>query len=271
MRINKGWSQDKLAEAMGIQQSRISKLELGQRPISEDEWLRLCHHLQSSGTLPKRRPLPYPEPSWRVRPPELFLQGDVPLSARVNRARKTFGSEVDRCLRVIRQRDDATLSFKFLNDACLDSGDEGMFWLLALAGGGRACWYPLSKAGFRQHRAVDASGNRSVSDLRLPCLEASREESSLLMFPQVRLDVRRAYYRLDALCCVRSGKRRCWVNLEIDGQGHDPEFDAQRQAHLDLPTVRLTRADLKRPDLLDEMERRLLKALDTATGEEESR
>lgn len=261
MRLKNGWTQKKLGELIGVRQNRISKLEKGQRPVSETEWQQLSPYLESQDDLPTRRKLPYPAELWRVRPPEAYLQGDVTLSSRVNRARKTFGNIVDRCLRAIYKRDDAPLSIKFLNDACLDSGDEGMLWLLGLAGEGRACWYALSKAGFRRHRVVDAALKKTISDIRRPCLEINRDKYAVLMFPQVRLQTARAWYRLDALCCVRKGNKRCWINVEVDGPGHDPESDGPRQRHIGLPTLRYTRADLKRQDFLETMERHLLDVL----------
>ena len=261
MRKQKGLSQNKLAKLTGLRQSRISQIESGDRPISEDDWSRLCIHLEGSEPLPARPALPYPDPSWRERPPQLSLQGDVPLDTRINRARKIYGSTIDRCLNVILRRDDSALSLKFLNEACLDSADETTLWLLCLAGAGRACWYALSKAGFRNHRVMDAAWKKTISDVRIPGLEIKRETCMLLLFPQVRLETSRARYRLDALCCVKIARQKCWVNLEVDGTGHDAEFDTQRQTHLGLPTVRFTRSALRRPDFLELMERRSLEAL----------
>lgn len=266
LRKKKGWSQDRLGQQTGLSQSRISKLESGSRYPTSQEWTVLRQHLGIAPGAPfvPKRPLPYPESGWRVPPPDYHCIGDVPLSSRVYKACKSFGALADRSLLAIRKHSNRELVFRFLNEACLDSGHEAMFWLHALSAGGSPCWYAPSKAGFRQHRLVERGTQRkTVTDLRLPCLELKREGLALLLFPQVTVDTRRAYYRLDALACVTNGKKRCWVNIEIDGAGHDGEFDLERERALNLPAVRLNRDDLACEAMFEELLGRLRRCLET--------
>lgn len=84
-----------------------------------------------------------------------------------------------------------------------------------------------------------------MTDVPWPCIELSLRGRECLLFPQVTVDVRVTYYRLDALVCVRTPNQpRYFVDLEIDGDGHVGRFDAEREGRLRLPTIRLKEAEL---------------------------
>lgn len=264
LRRQKNWSQRYLSKLTGISQSHLSKIESGKQYPTEKEWEALLGHLDAVATsLPEKLPLPYPNSAWSTTGPGLACTADVPLNARIYRARKSFGSLLDKLLDRVAKGEDAPLSFKFLNDACLDSGHEAMFWVHGMAVGGRACWYSPVRAGFRMFPIVNGPEERKViGDLRHPCMEISRANYGFLLFPQLRLVTRRGFYRLDALACVRRGGRRCWVNIEIDGGGHDGEFDIERESQLRLPTIRLRKSHLADPEMFAGLEKRLLDILD---------
>lgn len=266
-RESRGLSQRKVEQLTGIPQYLLSRFENNKRPPTQKEWDLLRHLLG----LPARAPeppkaRPRPSPCWKVPAPALSSAGMKAFSARAFRARQSFSRQWERAFAVVRSRADASLSLRFLNDAALDSGHEAMFWVLALAEGGKACWYAPCRAGFRKFVIVDRSEKRRVaSDVRHPCLEIVRDDYKLLLFPQMRVLRRSSLYILDALACVRSGPRRLWANVEIDGGGHDGEFDHLRQEHLGLPTLRLRKADLAAPQALRNVEKRLLELLEKKT------
>jgi hypothetical protein len=97
-------------------------------------------------------------------------------------------------------------------------------------------------------------------------LEIEIRGLKLLLFCQVTVETRRGQFRLDALVCVRTPGRRFWVNFEIDGGGHDPTYDHERQQALGLDTIRFTTADLRTKDLLSLTELRLAPLLEPHTA-----
>ena len=261
LREQRGISQRELSRLTGISQGQISKLERGRARPGEREWLLLREHLGLPRTAPPERlARPFPSTTFRAPRPQARGAGEVSFEARYYRARKVFGPLADSCLRKIRARRDAPLALQFLNEALLDSSYEAMFWMLLLAEEGRPCWYALLKAGFRSHRVVDRR-RRTAGDSRQPCMQLGR---SVLLFPQVHLDARKAYYRLDVLALVTRDRRRLWVNIEIDGSGHMGDLDEQRQADLGLPTLRLGKSHLVKFGVVEWLIPRLLGQLESA-------
>jgi hypothetical protein len=96
-----------------------------------------------------------------------------------------------------------------------------------------------------------------LSDARFPCLEVEVDGFPFLAFPQLSVMTRHGIYRLDVLVGVMVEQSRVWINLEIDGGGHDNRYDLERQRNLDLPTARLTEQELKAPDCFGLAIRRL--------------
>ncbi len=108
---------------------------------------------------------------------------------------------------------------------------------------------------------VDPKTKAIISDLRLPCLQFASTSCKWLLFPQVTLDARKALYRLDALACVIHDGQRHWIDVEVDGPGHDSAFDKEREGLLGVATLRIDRNDLRRRDMLEVLEQRLLPLL----------
>ncbi len=73
------------------------------------------------------------------------------------------------------------------------------------------------------------------------------------MFPQLPVLAKGESFRLDLLIGVKLGKRKFWVNGEVDGTAHDVTQDAQRAAKIDLPRVRLTAEDTLAPDCVERL------------------
>lgn len=247
-----------VASLTGISQATLSRLENDRRPPTEAEWHTLRQHLALPKAPPREMPLPSAATIWRVPAPRLSCTSPIGFSARAYRARESFGPIWKEQLALLESREDARLSWRFLNDSGSDSGPEAMFWVLLIATGARPCWYPPVKAGFRKFPIVDRSRKRrAAGDLRHPCLELRRDGYRLLLFPQVRVVTPQGLYVLDALVLFRRGRQREWLNLEIDGSGHDGERDVARQEHLGLLTLRVCAAELRRPGAFITLEQRL--------------
>lgn len=255
-------SQTALGAEVGLSQSRLSQFESDSRSPTPEEWQRLreCLNLDPND-LPAKLLLPYPDPIWRVALPELSLAGERPLSTRHHAARKTYGAIVDRRLAQAKSQTDPVLVEKFLNQASTESGHEYFLWVQLLAIGGKPCWLAPVRAGFRALGIVDRHSKRAINDLRHPCLQAAGPGADWLLFPQPTLDARRTYYRLDALAVLRYGGERHWIDLELDGQGHNPEWDDERQRLLSLPTVRLSTAEIATPDIMATLEAKAFEVL----------
>lgn len=243
-RRKKQWTQAQLARHLGMQRARLCNLEKDRRHPTREEWLRLSSCL-ALGPCPPSLELPAPQRCWRASPP-YPKEPERSVWTRRQAARKTFGSVVDTLANAVEKRDKNAQTF--LRYANLESGDEYFFWLKLLDEGGRPCRYSPNKAGFRTWAILEPKSWRQIGDLRAPCLELL--DQGWLLFPQLTLDTRKSIYRTDALLCCRHEDGRLWVNIEIDGLGHDPRFDQQRQTELGLPTARVSATELTTPRLV---------------------
>lgn len=252
-------SQHDVAKLLGKTQGRVSALERGVRSVNEAERQILDNAFPELRRLPlsKGPKLPPPSEIWRAAHSPRSVPGERSFTSRMRTARKAFGRSPDVLLDKIRSRDDAGLCLEFLEKAGLDSSLECMFWLALLAEGARPRGWPPSRVGFHQHRLVDPSSRLNVTHADAPCLEIALENCACLLFPQVTVDVRVAYYRLDALVSVRGPRGQFWLDLEIDGQGHVGTFDLERQELLQLLTVRLTTRDVEPESLLSTLARKI--------------
>lgn len=257
-RIKCNLTQAELGTKVGLSQSRISRLETGRGNPTEQEWTRLreCLHLRPGVSPSLTRPIP--SKIWHARKPQLGDRNERPPSVRMHAAKKSFGPIVEQRLRQLLAREDAELCQAFLREAAPESGHEYFLWLTLLAAGGRPCWFSPFRAGFRALGVVESKTKLGISDLRLPCLELQATDTTWLLYPQVTLDARKSYYRLDALASVLISGKRSWLNLEVDGQGHHGEWDALREQHLDILTLRLSPADLAVGNLVALLEAKVL-------------
>ena len=247
-RLTHQWTQRLLAAATEISPARLSQLETDRRYPTVEEWRRLKSILPLGRYQPLGPGLPFPLRPWRAIPPPLNRVMVRPLCKRLAAARHRFGLLADRALSELSQRDDAAWCERFLHQASLDSGHELLFWTRLLVEGARPVWYAPAKAGYRRLTIVDSETLANVSDIRHPCLEFVRRGYLALIFPQVTVSTGRAQFRLDALACLRRGRHRYWLNLEVDGEGHDCAYDSYRQSLLGLQALRLTPADLAASD-----------------------
>lgn len=260
-------SQDALAELTGIAQGRLSQLERGERSVCEAEIPLLRTHLGvalEAGSA--RAVLPAPSRAWRLDRPSVKLTSARSTEARKVAAFRSFGARAERAVAAMRARSDLHLCEEFLEQSGIDSGHEFLFWAELLAAGARPCSTAPATVGFRALRVAEPSTWVTVNDLSSPCLEVTIGGYPCLLFPQLTLDTRKAYFRLDATLCMRDGRQRVWMNIEIDGAGHDGEFDAERQRLLGMPTIRLDRQALLTEDLVTMLATRLRAVLYPVAG-----
>ncbi len=244
-RENRQWTQTTLAEQTGISRSRLSQLENAHRRPTLAEWpkLRSALNLYRLGLI-KPAHLPVAPKYWHAVKPSL-RDAERSVSSRQFAARRAFGAkEVNLSVAAVKARADQQICEQFLEQARPESGCEFLFWLKLLASGANPYRLAPSSAGFRRLRVVEPVSKQSFGDVRVACLEVQGADYRCLLFPQVTVDTRKALFRLDALVCVRTARERCWVDLELDGQGHDSTFDLERQQMLGLPTVRLDTGEL---------------------------
>ncbi len=259
-------TQTSLCQVTGLRLARLSQLETGRRFPTRDEWKRISEAVRL-GPYPGRHKLPIPQARWSSDSP-LLTPPERAFATRLASARRTF-YDVDELIGTINSRDDSHACYEFLESAALESGDEALFYLKLLAEGGSPCACSPQRAGYRLSPVIDPKTRLIIGDLRLPCLEFLQYAQEFLVFPQLSLLASGRVYRLDGLICARCSVQKVWINLEIDGPGHNHEFDAVRTSHLKLPTLRIKRDELLEPGLLAKLtlavgqmrvERRLPKA-----------
>lgn len=93
--------------------------------------------------------------------------------------------------------------------------------------------------GFDRHVLVDHH-DRFLGAAHLPCLLYDKEKVTFALWPQVRLRPADVTWCLDGLLFFRLGAQRRWLDMELDGGGHDPRNDLFRAYQLQLPEVRIT-------------------------------
>jgi hypothetical protein len=122
----------------------------------------------------------------------------------------------------------------FLEAVRCDSGLEALAWSQLCEAGARPAAASPVALGFAPYALVDPRGF-GLGLKQRPCLW---HEDEYLLFPQVTLLVQGRLYRPDALLLdFRSG---CWHLIEIDGGGHNSEYDLQRDLVLHLRVFRFT-------------------------------
>jgi transcriptional regulator with XRE-family HTH domain len=118
----------------------------------------------------------------------------------------------------------------FLRTLVCDSAEELLGWQHALTLDVRPGRVRPQMVGFDAMPVRDPESKRAVGHRHFPCLAVQ----NILLIPQLPVYTQGQYYRLDA--AVKVGK--VWVNLEIDGPGHDTSKDFIRASNIDLPSVR---------------------------------
>lgn len=252
-RVALGWSQAEVAKRCGVTRSRVSEFEAGERVPSPEQLTALCAALglPIGLALPDLAPKVYR--SMRTSTPTALLTDCREAWERVV---KTYAAELE-CLRCTPDLGVLARAVK------IDSALEGLALWQLIARGAVLCAANPHLLGFGPHPVLQADLS-ALGPRRLPCLLWQGSFWRMIVWPQVTLRVGTYSYRLDALVLLQGGGKKVWGYYEIDGSGHNPAWDRQREERLDLPFVRFTQAQvegLRFPELLEaEWKRRLIAA-----------
>lgn len=247
-----GRTQEDTARLTNIDRRRVAHLESGDRPPTEEEVTRLIHEeCLPPGVWAEARVVRRYKSSWNEKA-QLFLRPtDFPMESRLSAARKVFGDVVGQRWEQVESRDDCLARIDFLRYAGADSGLEFHFLLGLTAEASDPCWLSPVRAGFRKYAVIHPKDREVMSDVRFPALEFEVEGFPAVLWPQLTLQVRHSVYRLDGLMGLQVGKKRVWVNVEIDGTGHYGTFDQEREERLGLLTVRLNTQEMRAANMTD--------------------
>lgn len=162
-------------------------------------------------------------------------------------ARRLFGSQVDDWLRAcsLEARD-------FLVLTPSQSAPEWVFQLRHLVHGAHPTRLAPLEVSFRQHPVLDPETRECVGDCPVPSLTGEVGAVRYLLIPQVHVRTIRGPYTLDLLGGLKlRGRSTRFFNAEVDGGGHDPRYDREREQNLAMPTVRFTPEEIARPDFVE--------------------
>lgn len=240
LRLAKGIKQNELARRVGIDFRRVSAFESGRRSPSQDELERLAEELGRAAA----ELLLHPD-GWRASSPRnRWFDGSHSFhpprersgEKRLSAARRLFGPWIDVWLEACPS--DAR---DFLVLTPSQSAPEWTFQLRHLSHGAHPTRLAPLEANFRQHPVLDPETRECVGDCPVPALIGEVGEIRYLLIPQVHLRTPRAAYTLDFLGGLKlRGRSLRFFNAEVDGLGHDPRFDRERERNLAMPTVRFT-------------------------------
>lgn len=251
--------QTELARRTSLKQSRIRDLELGRRQPNQTE-LRL---LAAALHVPVRDLAGEPvarsssargtefHKLFGSRRPELRARRDRPTWVRLLHASRHHRSLYLPLAQGIKQRPDYPAIQRYLREAVADSRYEVLLWMQCL----NRQFGPARVSPLRcNFRAVPVFDEQATGDLLWPAL-VCRQPFPVILLPQLTVVARGEFCRLDLAIGARLGRRRLWVNGEVDGEGHDPTGNERR---LGLPTLRLTPEDVLAQDAVDRLLARVL-------------
>lgn len=257
-RTRAGRTQEQNACDTDIDRRRLSAFERGLASPTPQEREQLIEsgHLDPEARHEERAARSY-KTRWRQKRLTMYRKSDFPLEARISAAVKIFGPLATQRLMRLGDGEQHAAYMHFLSNAVVDSGLEMYAWLSLAASGAQPIWLSPASAGFRKWAVINPVNQEVLSDARFPAVEFQVSGVPAIAFPQITVSVRNSFYRMDALVGLRLGNKRVWLDLEIDGAGHDGTFDAEREERLGLVTVRVCKAELLENDLLCLLERKL--------------
>lgn len=267
-----GWKRRDLVLASGLRRQRIAEILRGLRLPNRKELVALSGALGVSmeGVIretlwqPPRRQLRSSLPERAVERAfgmaELYLAPlEVPFAGRFAAARRQ--SEYEELLTSIfarlDQRRDRDRILASLVDLPCGSGAEATFVFRLLDLEARVITLAPLALGVCDSRLRDLVTRVYVGARPMRALALNLPHCAVVIWPQVPVRTESAGYTLDFLMAAKEGGAFVFGDLEIDGLGHDGSRDAERQARLALPTLRLDHRDLIRADFPSFLENRL--------------
>jgi transcriptional regulator with XRE-family HTH domain len=240
MRKNYGWTQNDLSTRSGIPRKRISAFEQGVLGVPPEELRALSDAFgrdpRELDVLPARATGGQPKPGR-----ELLARhrcGPAPAPAPRFNGEGRLGACRSRHPRVLARLEPLIASSQdfqlFLREAASDSRPETMFHLFELERGARFCRVSIAEIGYELRPVIEYFTRLAIGARALPALVTPE----WLLIPQVTV-LSPWRYTMDGLLVVQQ-PRRTFINLEIDGRGHDHSGDTERTARLSMPTLRIT-------------------------------
>lgn len=254
-RTRLGLTQYDLAEKTRIARSRISSLERGVGLPSIEEQRILCPVL---GIAPSRMAQAAPtelRPRLANERKGLAPRGpyeqprDRPSEFRYRAAWKNYPDTLRPLELKLQDHPDLSWLGVYLRDAVFDSGLEMLASLHLLAAGARPGWVSPQSAGFVQLPIVDPITREMTGHHPYPALAW---EGGML-FPQVSLRGRRQLCTVDLLMGMKTKRGLEWIDVEIDGRGHDTRNDDQRADELGLLVVRFETSEIVDASFIDKL------------------
>lgn len=259
LRKKRGISQAELARRASIPAYRLSRIEHDKARPSDEEARELARRLGEDPTRLLSPELRHPRQSsllrpFKSRPKRLALTSEVSLDT----WRGRFGLLAHQFEMAVCRRADAALCREYLRQCGAESADElQLSFQLLSREQVIPVWTTAARCGFTTHPVVERKTGASAANLVRPALHVSHEDVVALMFPQVSLRPARSQFRVDFLVGLKRSGGIAWIDLEIDGGGHDPSYDEYRRETLGLPTVRISGSEVGRRDCFDILMRRL--------------
>jgi len=160
---------------------------------------------------------------------------DRPTRVRYRASRSRYPKLMERFERNIGRRHDLPWVKLYLREACFDSYLELIFSLHLLEAGAQPGWCAPQLMGFTTLPVVDPRDRDIVGHRSRPSLLFN----GWLFFPQVSVLTRKRIMRLDLLAGRRLRNSVYWLDVEVDGEGHDPNEDWVRTSELPFPIHRV--------------------------------
>lgn len=171
-------------------------------------------------------------------PKPFFPPSDRASKSRLNTAWSRFPKEMNKIMKILKQRSDFAELNCFAEDVALDSADECLYFSTLLALGGEpAMRAPYSLAPRLEHEVVCPLTREPVGFRPFPCLV----KSDGIYIPQVAFVTPRPF----VVDFLRHHDGR-WSYVEIDGNGHDSRYDAEKERALGMPVKRLVGDEILR-------------------------
>lgn len=261
-RKQRGLTQKELGARCALKRARLSDLEGGRRRPTPEEVELLCRalpeaasHLKATVRLSRgkaRKPLPGDlDLCGRVLAPQPYVpSAEKSTDIWLGYARKTEPKLYHELFDRIRRRPDYTQVQDHLARTKCDSKVELFHWAHGLADGALLFRLSLARLGLTHLPAVDPDTLEVVTGRPMFGYLWRRGLLATGTLPQVTLLAERPY-TVDGLSLGFHGARRMPFIVEIDGDGHESKWNAQREKALRLPTLRFTQAQVLSTEFLD--------------------
>ena len=245
-RIALDLTQAELGARIGRSHKRISEFELETRAPDPEAKIALCRVLNLPAFSTETELLPalcrhLVKPRFYVRPGERSTEHR--LWAARTRAPE-WAHRINDCLVPKRKA--------LLNLCASDSCWEALILAHLMATSARQVSVQLLAEGYYQHVVLHPTDRLPAGHLRFPALSVQWGEESLLFVPQVPLrTMEGAEFTPDFLVGVRGKGPSKWIDLEVDGEGHDGSGDRYRMNLLGMRTVRYRPAQIRARDFVE--------------------